>query len=240
MLVVDMFLYGFLAFYLDNVLPSKFGLSLIHCQPSWWLVNSSLWLALDFKAHCTNGDIQKRCIVFLMLKSLEYRIFSTHFIKAMHASRCPIWTNAGILSIRPLGTDLGEILIAIHIFSLKKMHLKMSSAKWRPLCLCPNVIKYFRPADEFGQRRPPWFLFMPSYWCVPKAGLNSRADCNGRAEQIALQQHDEAVMEPIPIDLRGKEAIRSRKINPLHDKFVRGNKNIHLYFMSLLQMIWHR
>ena len=30
-----------------------------------------------------------------------------------------IWTNAGILSIGPLGTKLSEILIAIHIFSFK-------------------------------------------------------------------------------------------------------------------------
>ena len=43
-----------------------------------------------------------------------------------------IWTNAGILLIRPLGTNFSEILKGIHTFSFKKMHLKMSSAKWRP------------------------------------------------------------------------------------------------------------
>ena len=41
-----------------------------------------------------------------------------------------IWTNAGILSIEPLGTKFNEILIEIHTFSLKEMHLKMSSAKF--------------------------------------------------------------------------------------------------------------
>ena len=51
-----------------------------------------------------------------------------------------IWTNAGILSIGPLGTKLSEILIAIHIFSFTKMHLKMSSGKWRPCCLGLNVL----------------------------------------------------------------------------------------------------
>ena len=40
-----------------------------------------------------------------------------------------IWTNAGILSIRTLGTNFSEILSEIHAFSFKKMHLKMSSAK---------------------------------------------------------------------------------------------------------------
>ena len=45
-----------------------------------------------------------------------------------------IWTNAGILLIGPLGTNFGEILIGVQTFSFKKMHLKMSSAKWRPFC----------------------------------------------------------------------------------------------------------
>ena len=39
-------------------------------------------------------------------------------------------TNAGLLSIGPLGTDFSE-LIEIHAFSFKKMHLKMLSGKRR-------------------------------------------------------------------------------------------------------------
>ena len=42
-----------------------------------------------------------------------------------------IWTNAGILLIRTLGTNFNEILSEIQSFSFSKMHLKMSSAKWR-------------------------------------------------------------------------------------------------------------
>ena len=52
-----------------------------------------------------------------------------------------IWTIAGILLIRPLGKQISEILIEIYAFSFKKMHLKMSSGKWRPLCLGLNVLK---------------------------------------------------------------------------------------------------
>ena len=37
-----------------------------------------------------------------------------------------IWTNARLLLIEPLGTNFSEILIKIHTFSFKKMHLKMS------------------------------------------------------------------------------------------------------------------
>ena len=51
-----------------------------------------------------------------------------------------IRTNAGILLIRPLGTNFSEILIEILIFSFKKVHLKISSAKWRPFCLDLNVL----------------------------------------------------------------------------------------------------
>ena len=40
-----------------------------------------------------------------------------------------IWTNAGILLIGPLGTNFSEILIEIQTFSLKKIRLKMLSAK---------------------------------------------------------------------------------------------------------------
>ena len=43
-----------------------------------------------------------------------------------------IWTNVGILLIGPLRTNFSEILIGIQTFAFKKMHLKMSSAKWGP------------------------------------------------------------------------------------------------------------
>ena len=53
-----------------------------------------------------------------------------------------IWTNVGILLIRTLGTNFSEILSEMHTFSFKKMHLKMSSAKWRPFCLGLNVLSF--------------------------------------------------------------------------------------------------
>ena len=52
-----------------------------------------------------------------------------------------IWTNVGILLIGPLGINFSEILIAINTFSFKKMHLKMSSAKWRLFRLGLNVLR---------------------------------------------------------------------------------------------------
>ena len=45
-----------------------------------------------------------------------------------------------MLLIEPLGSFSG-VLSEIHTFSFKKMHLKTSSAKWRPSCLGLNVLK---------------------------------------------------------------------------------------------------
>ena len=42
-----------------------------------------------------------------------------------------ILTNAGIMLIWTLGTNFCEILIEIHTFSFKKIHLKVLSAKWQ-------------------------------------------------------------------------------------------------------------
>ena len=51
-----------------------------------------------------------------------------------------IWNNAGILLIGPLVTHFNEILIVIYTSSFKKMHLKMSSGKWRPFWLDLSVL----------------------------------------------------------------------------------------------------
>ena len=57
-------------------------------------------------------------------------------------TRCQaiIWSNTGVLLIGPLGTNFSEISIEIYTFSFKKMHLKMSSGKWRPFCLDLNEL----------------------------------------------------------------------------------------------------
>ena len=62
-----------------------------------------------------------------------------------------IWTNAGILLFGPLGTNFSEILIKIHPFSFRKIHLKMSSGKCRPFCLGLNVVSKFYKAIGWHQ-----------------------------------------------------------------------------------------
>ena len=51
-----------------------------------------------------------------------------------------IWTIAGTLLIGPLETNFSEMLIEIQTVSFKKMHLKLSSAKWRSFCLGLDVL----------------------------------------------------------------------------------------------------
>ena len=63
-----------------------------------------------------------------------------------------IWTNAGILTIGPSGTNLSEILIEIQTFSFRKMHPKISSAKWRPFCFGLNVLDM----DWYWHGAAPW------------------------------------------------------------------------------------
>ena len=78
-----------------------------------------------------------------------------------------IWTNAGILLIGPLGINFNEILIGIQTFSFKKIHLKISSAKWRRFCLGLNV-------NKKGANVEPGQCVKPSHcsriW--PQMGIN--------------------------------------------------------------------
>ena len=60
-----------------------------------------------------------------------------------------IVSDNGTLLIGPLGTNFNEILIEkfIHFHSLK-IHLKISSGKWRPFCLGLNVLKQHASVSE--------------------------------------------------------------------------------------------
>ena len=51
-----------------------------------------------------------------------------------------IWANVAILSIGPQRTYSSENIFKIQNVSVKKMHLKMLSAKWRPCCQGLNVL----------------------------------------------------------------------------------------------------
>ena len=56
--------------------------------------------------------------------------------------------SSGLLVIGPLGTNFNEISIEIDTFLFKKMHLKMSSGKWRPFCRGFNVLNPLKDPCE--------------------------------------------------------------------------------------------
>ena len=76
-----------------------------------------------------------------------------------------IWTSAGILLIGPWGTNFSEILISIQAFSFKKMHLKMSSAKWRPFCLGLNVLMTLWGTSLWPTDPPHQNPVISELWC---------------------------------------------------------------------------
>ena len=65
-----------------------------------------------------------------------------------------IGPDNGILLIRTLWTSFNEILSEINTFSLRKMYLKRSSAKWPPFCLRPNNVIYACPLHSVGGIKP--------------------------------------------------------------------------------------
>ena len=75
-----------------------------------------------------------------------------------------IWTNAGILLIELLGTNFSEILVRIQAFSFKKMHLKMSSAKWRPFCLSLKVLTQCCLMTPNHYPDQCWFIIKGVLW----------------------------------------------------------------------------
>ena len=82
------------------------------------------------------------------------------------------WTNVGILLIRLLVTNFSNMLIEIHTFSFKKIHLKMSSGKWRPFCLVLNVLKPSLQTIE-------WIRNHADYWvCAIQIGGISSKVCD--------------------------------------------------------------
>ena len=122
----------------------------------WYNFHATLWVTL--KGNLRLKILMPPCIFLLPMAIRPIKLL-THWGRVTHICvskltiigsdnglspgrrQAIIWTSVGILSIGPLGANFSEILIGIYAFSFKKMHLKMSSAKWRPFCLGLNVLR---------------------------------------------------------------------------------------------------
>ena len=101
----------------------------IHDTVGNWCINRSLRL----NKLSNSGRVMHICVDNLTTIDSD---------NGLSPGRCQviIWTNAVILFGGTLETIFSEILFEIHTFSIKKMHLKMSSGKWRPSSLSLNVL----------------------------------------------------------------------------------------------------
>ena len=89
-----------------------------------------------------------------------------------------IWTNAGILLIGPWGTNFNEILIGIQTFSFTKMHLKMSSVKWRPFCLGLNVFTMWSTQWQPVEHPHGWPVTRETFPCDYAIIINLHVSCS--------------------------------------------------------------
>ena len=121
---------------------------------------------------------EKLCLATNTASSINYNGSLTHWGRVTHIcignltiigpdnilspGQCQaiIWTNAGILLFGPWGTNFSEILINIQTFSFEKMHLKMLSGKWRPICLGLNVLRIINPVHT------NWCCRLILYWKI--------------------------------------------------------------------------
>ena len=92
-----------------------------------------IWYLFDLKILTYWGLVTHICISKQTIIGSDNGVFPGQCIAI-------IWTSAGILLMGPLETNLSEILIVIHTFLLRKMHLKMYPGKWRLFCLDLNVL----------------------------------------------------------------------------------------------------
>ena len=113
-----------------------------------------------------------------------------------------IWTNAGILLIGQLGTNPGQIVIGIQAFSLKKMHLKVSSVKWRPFCLSLNVLAAWHRIGDMQ---------------LPETMITQFIDASPGLSQLSLEMLQYRMRSHVPHD----DVIKWKHF-PCYWPFVRG------------------
>ena len=85
-----------------------------------------------------------------------------------------IWINDWILLFGSLGTNFNEIWIEIYTFSFKKIHLKMSSGKWRPSCLSLSVLTWVALDTIWPLLCPYWheYILYDKALCYHRMGVS--------------------------------------------------------------------
>ena len=125
-------------------------------NPCWPLLELLRWYSTSHLTHW--GRVTHICVGTLTIIGSDNGLSPSRH-------QAIIWTNAELLLIGPLGTNLNETLIKTLAFSFKKMRLKVSSVKWRPSCLGLNVLSH---CSSLEARVPVYQIY-----CVPPLPMNS-------------------------------------------------------------------
>ena len=88
------------------------------------------------------------------------------YVMVCHLFWCQALTNAILPSTGPLPTNFNEIWIKTINYSCKEIHLKMSSAQYRPFCLSLLVLNNILSNS----------LWWVSEWVIKFNGLSRTAD----------------------------------------------------------------
>ena len=114
-----------------------------------------------------------------------------------------IWTNDGILLIGPLGTNFSEIVIEIQASSLRKMRLKMSSAKRQPFCLGLNVLMSNQLQKQLMWRCHWWHVA----WLCPPCSCHAPQICRTNVWPVTPLWHQTPLLTAISNSLWPGDAI---------------------------------
>ena len=123
-----------------------------------WVMNHSKTVDLPIKRNINGYDLLTHWGREMHIHVSKLTIIGSDNGLSLGQHQAIIWNNAGILSTGPLGTNLSEILIKVHTFSFKKMHLKITSGKWRPFCLGFKVLTKIdaKPLPKSIRVSGPW------------------------------------------------------------------------------------
>ena len=105
-------------------------------QPwGWWFEMPSWPLRRQCNAACLNHW------GWVIYASVKHTIIASDNGLSPIRHQAIIWSNAAVLSNRPLETYFSEILFKFQKFSFMEMHMKMSSAKWASILSQPPCAK---------------------------------------------------------------------------------------------------
>ena len=130
--------YGIIMLWMEVYQYPPSAISEAYCV--WYMIIARMWLLYNLDTQWTPinvlthwGRVTHICVSNLIIIGSDNGL-------SPGRRQATIRTNAGILLTEPLGTNFSENLIEIVTFSLTKMRLKVSSAKWRPFCPGLNVL----------------------------------------------------------------------------------------------------